>query len=65
MKCSFCDVLLVCKHCGKPYQPGQPESHQAVYQPDMEIHCPACQELLICKACNYAYGEPDEPEEPA
>jgi DNA-directed RNA polymerase subunit RPC12/RpoP len=63
MKCSFCEAVLVCKHCGKPFQARKSESHVAVYQRDMEIACPECQKVLVCKACNFVYGDPDEPEE--
>jgi hypothetical protein len=57
IKCSFCEQPLICKSCGRPFQPRQSATHIAVYQPDMAISCPECQELLVCKACGFAYGE--------
>ena len=57
MKCSFCEQPLVCKSCGKAFQPKQGETHLGAYQPDMEISCPECQHVLACKSCGYVYGE--------
>jgi hypothetical protein len=63
IKCSFCEQPLVCKACGRPFQPRRGETHLAVYQPDMTIACPECQKQLICKACGFVYGEDDEDAE--
>ena len=60
MKCSFCDLPLACKACGKPFRPRQHETLVATYQPDMEISCPECQAVLQCKTCGYVYGEQEE-----
>jgi hypothetical protein len=60
MKCSFCEQALVCKSCGKPFQPRRAATHVAAYQPDMEVSCPECQEVLVCKVCGYVYGEQTE-----
>jgi len=62
MKCSFCEATLVCKSCKQPVRPRRGETHVAVYQPDMEVSCPACQKVLVCQACGYVYGEPDAEE---
>jgi len=63
IKCSFCEKPLICKACGRFFQPRHGETHVAVYQPDMAITCPDCQKQLICKACGFAYGEDEEDEE--
>ena len=60
MKCSFCEMPLACKACGKPFKPRQRETLTAVYQPDMQIGCPECQAVLTCKWCGYVYGEEDD-----
>jgi hypothetical protein len=65
IRCSFCEQPLVCKACGQPVRPSRPESHLAVYQPDMAVTCPSCQELVVCKACGFTYGEEREEEEKA
>jgi hypothetical protein len=61
MKCSFCELPLVCKQCGKLFHPRHAETLLAIYQPDMQISCPECHELLACKTCGFAYRE-DESE---
>lgn len=63
MKCSFCEQPLVCKFCNSPVQPRRGETHLAIYQPDMEVQCPACQKVLTCKACGFVYGESEGDEE--
>jgi len=63
MKCSFCEQPLVCKACGRPFQPRSGEAHTGIYQPDMAISCPECQKLLACKACGFVYGSDAESEE--
>jgi DNA-directed RNA polymerase subunit RPC12/RpoP len=65
MKCSFCEQLLACKSCGKPFQPRRAETHLAAFQPDMEISCPECQKVLSCKACGFVYGGSADDEEPS
>ena len=60
LKCSFCELPLVCKACGQPFHPRHGDTHLAVYQPDMALSCPGCQTLLVCKACGYTYGEEEE-----
>jgi DNA-directed RNA polymerase subunit RPC12/RpoP len=62
MKCSFCELPLACKQCGKLFQPRQEATLVAAYQPDMEISCPECHAVLACKSCGFIYGE--EAEEP-
>jgi hypothetical protein len=64
IKCSFCEQPLVCKHCRTPFRPRSGSAHVGVFQPDMEVDCPACQKVLVCQLCGFAYGEPDE-ETPA
>jgi len=56
MKCSFCEHLLACRHCGKAFRPRQSETFIGAYQPDMQISCPECQHVLICKTCGFVYG---------
>jgi DNA-directed RNA polymerase subunit RPC12/RpoP len=63
MKCSFCEQPLVCKSCGKPFQPKKGETHLAIFQPDMEVACPECEEVLVCKACGYVFGSTEEEQE--
>jgi len=63
MKCSYCEALLVCKACNRPFRPRGPETLVAAYQPDMQVFCPECQELLVCKTCGFAYGEEEKDEE--
>jgi rubredoxin len=63
MKCSFCDQPLACKACGQPFRPRQSMPHLAVYQPDMQVACPACHKVLVCKLCGYVYGEEEEMDE--
>ena len=60
MKCSFCEQSLVCRHCGKPFQPRRGETHVGVFQPDMQVSCPECQHVLTCKHCGFVYGEDQE-----
>lgn len=60
LKCSFCERPLICKHCKQPFRPTRPESHAALYQPDMEVSCPECQQVLVCRWCDYVYGETKE-----
>jgi hypothetical protein len=62
MKCSFCDLPLVCKACNKPFHPHSPEPLLAAYQPDMQVACPECRQVLVCKQCGYVYGEDEEDE---
>jgi len=63
MKCSFCDAALQCKACGQLFRPKDANTHRAIYQPDMQIYCPACRALLKCKWCGFVYGEEDEEPE--
>jgi hypothetical protein len=63
IKCSFCEQPLICKACGRAFQPRRGEAHVAVYQPDMAISCPECQKQLVCKACGFVYGEDEETAE--
>jgi hypothetical protein len=60
IKCSFCEQPLVCKACGKAFQPRSGETHLGVYQPDVAVSCPECQKPLVCKACGFVYGETEE-----
>ena len=62
MKCSFCEMPLVCRACGKPFHARQQETLIAVYQPDMHIYCPECHIVLTCKSCGFVYGEEEEGE---
>ena len=69
MKCSFCEQPLVCQACQRPFQPRDPATYTAVFQPDTEVPCPECHQKLTCLACGFVYGEPsgddDEDEPPA
>ena len=60
MKCSFCEQMLVCKACHRPFRPRSGEVHVGVYQPDLEIRCPECQKVLVCNGCGFAYGTEDD-----
>jgi len=62
MKCSFCEEVLVCKFCDKPFRPRQGETLVAAYQPDMAINCPECQRTLACRWCGFVYGGEEEDE---
>ncbi len=64
MKCSFCERPLVCKACGKPFQPRRGETHLGAFQPDVQVSCPECQQVLVCRTCGFVYGE-DEADEAA
>jgi hypothetical protein len=63
MKCSFCEMPLQCKSCGKPFRPRRADTHQGAYQPDMQIACPECQHVLVCKACGFRYGGDEDDSE--
>jgi hypothetical protein len=63
MKCSFCELPLACKTCGKRFQPHLRDTHLAAYQPDMQIYCPECHAVLKCKSCGFVYGEEEEENE--
>jgi hypothetical protein len=60
IKCSFCEQPLVCKACGRPFQPRRNETHLGVYQPDVAVSCPECHKPLACKACGFLYGGTEE-----
>ena len=60
MKCSFCEQPLVCKACKQPFHPREGQVHLALYQPDVQVHCPECRKVLICKACGFVYGQEEE-----
>ena len=62
IKCSFCELPLACKACGKPFQPRSSEAHIAVYQPDMQVSCPECGKMLTCRECGFVYGEEEDNE---
>lgn len=64
MKCSFCEQLLICKHCDKPFHPKKSETYAGVYQPDTEVDCPECHKVLACRGCGFVYGgEQDDKDE--
>jgi len=62
MKCSFCEQPLACQACAAPFVPRDARTHAALYQPDMQIYCPACQAVLACRACGFVFGAADEDE---
>jgi len=61
--CSFCEQLLMCKACGKPFETRRAETFAALGQADMEIRCPECQKILVCRLCGYPFGEDDDAAE--
>jgi hypothetical protein len=63
MKCSFCEQPLACKACKQPFQARGDAAHTAVYQPDMQIHCPHCDKILVCRHCGFVYGEDEDTDE--
>jgi hypothetical protein len=65
MKCCFCDEPLRCKACGADYEPPSARAHEALYEPETAILCPACRRLLVCRSCRFAYGEPTDDDEGA
>jgi hypothetical protein len=55
VECAYCEKPLICDECRADYLPPNPESYQALFQPDVLLICSACGAVLVCHWCKTPY----------
>ena len=67
MRCCYCEALLVCGECQRPYRPAGAPDYESLYRPEYPVVCPGCRKIVRCRACGATYSGSDEEylEEPA